>query len=239
MNYNYQNTIDELAMLQQLAPDLWHLPHRFKANGLQISSRMTVVRLQHGGLWLHSPVPLPDDVRAELAALGPVEFIIAPNKTHHFFLGKCKAAYPDAQVFGPPGLCVKRPDIIGLRVLRPAAEPGWGDDLDQVFIEGIPFGNETAWLHRASASLILTDLCQWWQGDIGFRAAMFARITGVRGHLAVPRSVRLLVQDRAAVQASMQRILQWRFERVIVAHNAIVEAGARAAVERAFREFTK
>lgn len=226
-------------MLRQIAPELWHLQHHFKVNGLKLSSRMTVVRLRGGGLWLHSPVPLSAQVRAQLAALGPVEFIIAPNKTHHFFLGKCKAAYPDAQVFGAPGLCTKRPDIVGLRVLRPSAEPAWRDDLDQIFIEGIPYGNETAWLHRASGSVILTDLCQWWQGDIGLRAALFARLTGVRRRLAVPRSVRLLVQDRAAVQASMQRILQWRFERVIVAHNAIVEQGARAALERAFGEFAK
>lgn len=224
-------------MLQQIAPDLWHLPHSFKANGLRISSRMTVVRLRSGGLWLHSPVPLTEPVRAALAAMGPVEFIIAPSKTHHIFLGKCKAAYPAAQVFGAPGLCTKRPDIVGLRVLRPAVEPDWQDDLDQTFIAGIPYGNETAWLHRASASLILTDLCQWWRGDIGLRAALYARLTGVRHHLAVPRPVRMLVQDRAAVLASMQTILAWRFERVIVAHNVIVEQGARVALERAFAEF--
>jgi len=57
-----------------ITADLWHLQHHFVVNGLQISSRMTVVRLNDASLWLHSPVPLSAEVRAQLATLGTVRY---------------------------------------------------------------------------------------------------------------------------------------------------------------------
>ena len=110
-------------MLQALAPNLWHTTHHFKANGLAISSRMTVVRLASGKLWLHSPVPFTPALQAELKALGEVGTIVAPNKMHHLFAGECAALYPEAQLYGAPGLRKKRPDLNQMQDL-PA--PGTG-----------------------------------------------------------------------------------------------------------------
>jgi hypothetical protein len=66
---------------------------------------------------------------------------------------------------------------------------------------------------------------------------MYARLTGTRHHLAVPKTVRWLIKDRAAARASSMKILDWPFERVIVAHNAIFDTDAHAAVEKAFACF--
>src|SRR4051812_2801799 len=114
-------------MLNAIAPDIWHVPHNFTANGLPVSSRMTVVRLKNGGLWLHSPVPLTDRDRADLEALGNVEYIVAPSKTHHLFAAECSAAFPRAILFGAPGLSLKRPDLAGMTELAPMAGPEWCD----------------------------------------------------------------------------------------------------------------
>lgn len=222
-------------MLKEITTDLWHVQHDFVANGLRVSSRMTVVRLRDGALWLHSPVPLSNDVRAQLAALGPVRYIVAPSKVHHLFAGECHALFPEATLFGAPGLAHKRPDLAGMRMLGRAAEPEWAHDLEQVFFDGIPLGNESVWLHKPSATLILTDLCQWWRGELPFAARLFAALTGVRRSLAVPRTIKLMIRDRPAAAASARRILAWPFTRVIVAHNAIVEEDAHRAVENALR----
>ena len=48
-----------------------------------------------------------------------------------------------------------------------------------------------------------------------------------------------MVRDRGAAAASAARILQWPFERVILAHNTIVEEGAHEGVENAFAWFGK
>lgn len=224
-------------MLQAIAPDIWHVQHEFLANGLRISSRMTVVRLEGGGLWLHSPIPLTDSMRSQLASLGTVAYIVAPSKTHHLFVSECFAAFPQAKLFGAPGLRAKRPDLENLIELKPSEEPEWQSDLAQIFFEGIPFGNETVWFHKSSGTLILTDLCQWWQGEMSLGAKAYAHLTGVRRELTVPRTVRFVVKDRQAARASAQRILQLPIQRVVVAHNAIVEEGAHAALAKAFAWF--
>lgn len=64
---------------------------------------------------------------------------------------------------------------------------------------------------------------------------MFARVLGVYGRLGVSRTIRLATRDRVAARASLERILAWDFERVIVGHGEIVDTGGRAAIERAFR----
>jgi hypothetical protein len=223
-------------MLQQIAPDIWHLPHHFTASGVRFSSRMTVVRFGDKRLWLHSPVPVSPQVRAQLGELGTVAFIVAPNKTHHLYVADCAAAFPDAAVFGAPGLIDKRPDLGGFRVLERTPEPAWQGELGQLFIEGIPFLNETVWYHRKSRTLILTDLCQWWQGELPFSTRLFATLTGSRKRLAVPLPVRLSIKDRAALGRSIDRICDWDIERVVIAHNAIVEGDAPGALRQAFAD---
>jgi hypothetical protein len=221
-------------MLEEIAPNIWHLQHDFVVSGLRVSSRMTVVRLADSSLWLHSPVPLSIEVRTQLAALGEVRYIVAPNKMHHLFVSECLAAFPNAMLFGAPGLRSKRPDLSALRELKPKVEPAWEQDLDQTFFDGMPIGNETVWFHKSSRTLIVTDLCQWWRGELSFAAKLYAALTGVRKRLAVPRTVRLMIRDRKAACASAQKILAYPFERVIVAHNTVVDNNAHAVVKKAF-----
>jgi hypothetical protein len=225
------------VMLKSIAPDIWHVQHEFVVNGLPISSRMTVVRLQNGSLWLHSPIPLSPELRGQLAELGYVEFIVAPSIAHHLFVAEYLAAFPQAKLFGAPGLSEKRPDLKGMRELSPNVESEWQADLEQIFFAGIPFGNETVWFHKASRTLILTDLCQWWQGELSFVARLFASLTGVRKQLDVPKTIRWLTKDKQAAHDSAQKILAWPIERVVMAHNAIVEQDAYASLKRAFSRF--
>jgi Domain of unknown function (DUF4336) len=224
-------------MLQTIAPNLWHVPHTFKTNGIVSPTRMTVARLQDASLWLHSPVPISEALRAQLMALGPVAYVVAPSKMHHLFAADCMATFPQARLFGAPGLQAKRPDLQAMQELRPVVEPAWQEDLEQIFFAGIPFANETVWFHKPSRSLIITDLLQCYQGELSLGIQIYARLTGTRNHLTVPKTVRWLVKDRVAARASAMKILDWPFERVIVAHNAIIDTDAHAAVKKAFACF--
>ena len=223
-----------VPLLQPIADGLWHVQHAFTTKGIAASSRMTIVRLANGALWLHSPVAMSQQLRAEVAALGEVGYLVAPNKLHHLFLADAAAAFPQARLFGAPGLSKKRPDISGLRTLSDETELAWRNDFDQLVVRGFPLAHEVVWFHRPSRTLILTDLCQSWQGPLPFTAALYSSLTGVRNRLAVPRSVRLLIKDKRAFTACARAMLQWPFERVIMAHNSIVDNDAHAAVTRAF-----
>jgi hypothetical protein len=224
-------------MLIQIAPNLWHMTCSITTAGLPFTSRMTVVRFPDGRLWIHSPVRFDDTVREQLARLGEVAWIVAPNKAHHLFAGHCLRAFPRAVLYGAPGLAEKRPDLAGMRTLGDAVEPEWADELDQVWFHGQPFVNEVMWFHKASGTLIATDLLQCWGGKLDWRAALYARLTGVRRRFDVPRTVRLATRDRGAAAASAHAVLRWPFTRVITGHNAIVEQGAHAVVARALARF--
>lgn len=224
-------------MLKQIAPDLWHMEAGIQTAGIPLTARMTVVRFGNGKVWIHSPVRFGPEVRDQIAALGEVAWIVAPNRAHHMFMAKCKQAFPDARLYGAPGLERKRRDIANLHPLEDAIEPEWADELEQVVFRGMPVINEVMWFHKASATLIATDVLQCWCGELDWRADTYARVTGVRGHLDVPRTVRLATRDRDAAAHCAQAVLAWPFTRVITAHNAIVERDAHALVARAFERF--
>lgn len=222
-------------MLQPVAQDIWHQQHALSVMGIRATSRMTVVRLAGGRLWLHSPIPVSPDILAELASLGQVAYIVAPNRFHHLYVGQWAAVFPDATVFGAPGLEDKRPDLV-MRPLRNVAEPEWERDLGQVFVEGVPTLNETVWYHYASRTLIITDLCQHIAGDLPLSSRLYAGLMGVRRRPAVSNGVRLVIKDRAALARSVRKILQWDVGRVVFAHNVILERNAYETLRRAFDE---
>lgn len=220
-------------MLQRITDQLWHVQHPFRANGLMINTRMTVVQLPGRRLWLHSPVPIVAALHSQLKALGDVEHIVAPSKTHHLFLADCAGHFPKAQLHAAPGLRAKRPELTALRELPEPSAADWAPELDWTLFEGIPYANETVWFHRPSASLILTDLLQCWQSPLSWQARLYARLTGVHQRLAAPHTVRALVRDRGATARSIERLLAWPFERVLLAHDAVIEHQAHARVRQA------
>ena len=226
-------------MLHQLAPNLWHAVYKYNADGKESSSRMTVVRLRSGDIWVHSPIPLSRRMQSDISALGPVRYVVAPNRYHHLYVSDALKAFPQSVLFGAPGLQVKRPDLTGMRVLQANAEAQWCDDLDQVFVDGIPVLNETVWFHKPSATLILTDLCQWTEADKPNQARMYEQLTCAREGLAASRTLKLVVKDRLAAKTSVQRILKWPFQRVILAHNEVIQQGARVQITSALAWFLR
>jgi hypothetical protein len=224
-------------MLIQIAPNLWHMERGFKVAGLPVSSRMTVVRFADGRLWLHSPVRFGEEAATQLRELGEVAWIVAPNRMHHLFAKHAQRMFPQAALYGAPGLAAKRPDLAGLIELGDYAPREWAADLDQAVVRGLPLVNEVVWFHKASGTLIMTDVLQCWCGDLDWKTSAYARLTGVRKRLDVPRTVRLVTRDKALAAGSARLILEWPFTRVITSHNSIVEQDAHAAVARAFSRF--
>ena len=226
------------STLQPVAEDLWLVdaPQRFF--GFEIGTRMTVVRLSTGGLWLCSPVTIDDALAEALAALGPVEHIVGPNRFHHLYLGPARERFPDAKLHLAPGLGDKRPDLTGAQALTATAPAAWASDLDQCVLEGVPTFNEVAFLHRATRTLVLTDHLFHLDGSVGTASTrLLGRLLGVHKAPGFPRDARYaFVKDKAALAASMQRVLTWDFDRVVLCHGRCVERDGRATLERAYAD---
>ena len=54
------------------------------------------------------------------------------------------------------------------------------------------------------------------------------------GRFGPHRIVRFAIRDRAAARRSLERILAWDFERVVVSHGEVLETGGKRAVEEGF-----
>ena len=143
--------------LRALGPELWEAELHLREGGMHLRMRMTVVRRADGTLWLHSPIHIDDALGDRLAELGPVRDIVAPNRFHHRFAAAAKERYPNATLWGAPGLARRRKRIPFDATL--SQENAWGGDLEAIFLAGAPFWSEHVFFHPASGTLICTDLC--------------------------------------------------------------------------------
>lgn len=223
-----------IEALRGLAPGLWVAERPLPIIVGDIGARMTVIRLGSGGLVVHSPVRLDDATRRAVDALGPVRAVVAPSKVHHLFAGGWAAAYPDATVYGAPGLAAKRPALRIDAELADEAPPLWRDEIAQHVFRGAPMMNEVVFLHRPTRTLVLTDLAFNVPADRTAPARLFYALVGAAGRFGPHRVVRLGIRDRRAARASADAILGWDFDRVIVSHGDVLEAGGRARLADAF-----
>jgi hypothetical protein len=101
------------AMLKKFDHEIWTAEGpEVAVLGFLYPTRMAIIRLSDGTLFIWSPIRLIDGLRSEVDAVGQVQHIVAPNSLHHLFLPEWKRAYPGAKVYAPPGLRRKRQDIV-------------------------------------------------------------------------------------------------------------------------------
>jgi hypothetical protein len=221
--------------MRQIAPDLWAVETPLRFLGIEVGRRMTVVRLGSGELWLHSPAPLTDELRASLDAVAKPRFVVAASAIHgHLFMEQYRDAYPGVELIAAPGLDRRRKDLGFDALLGSTADSRWSDDLDQVVFLG-HLAPEVVFLHRATRTLIVGDLLISFQSrpPTPLVASLVWRLEGVGASPATPRSFRLATRNRLAARRSVERILAWDFDRIIVGHGEIVQTGGRGAFERA------
>jgi hypothetical protein len=222
-------------VLRPVADDLWvvEMPLRFMR--IPVGRRMTVVRLGDGGLWLHSPAPLTDELRSSLDSVGSPRFVVAPTAIHgHLSMGQYRDAYQCVELHAAPILDRRRKDLDFDAILGTTPDPRWSDDLDQTVFQG-HLAPEVVFLHRPSKTLILADLLMnpRVRPDMPPGARLVWRLEDLHGEPGTPRSVRLATRNRRAARRSVERILEWDFDRIILGHGASVETDGHAVFERA------
>ena len=203
---------------------------------LPFTTRMTVVRLDSGGVWLHSPVrPAPERQRV-IDRLGPVEHLVAPNKIHSLGIEPWKTLYPSAKVWASPGFSARHPEIAVDALLTNDVETPWSGEIDHCVIEGHAVLDEVVFLHKPSGTLIITDLIQ--KHEAAGEAWLWRGVKHMAGILGedggVPLDIKLSIRDKTAMRRSLDTILGWDFDNLIIAHGHCLQGGAKDAVSRAF-----
>ena len=223
------------------AEDIWtvngpEVSYRLWGLTLPCPTRTTIIRLPDGGLWVHSPVACAPDLVAAVAALGPVAAIIAPNVFHYTHLADWARAFPQAAVFGLPGLTAKVPGIRFTALDQTLTAP-WTAAIGSHVVALGHFA-EVIFLHRASRTLIVTDLMQNFEAarirhPLVRAVMMLGGATGPNGRPSI--EIRLAALPyRQALRRAVEQMLAWQPSGIILSHGACYRADAVGQIEGAF-----
>jgi hypothetical protein len=155
----------------------------FMWNDIDVSCRMVVIQLEDGNLWVHSPVGLDAPLKKALDKLGTVKYVVSPNYEHLSFATQWAREYPDAYMWGCPGLAERMPSISWEGEIPDGIRPNlwkgsnsgathtdlkncWDlEDIQSLHLNvevnpatGKPFFNEVIFYHKPSKTLVVTDL---------------------------------------------------------------------------------
>ncbi len=225
-------------MLEEFGPSL------YVADGPTVSfygfpypTRMAVARLSDGSAWVWSPVALTGELVDAVDAIGPVQYIVSPNKIHHLFLAEWAERWPDARVYAPPGLAKRKPELRFHAELGDDPEPAWAEDIDQVIVRGSSFMEEVVFFHKESRTAIFCDLIQRHPEEkmTGWKGLLMRMDSLVGEHGSTPREWRASFLRRSKARAARDVVLGWRPERLLIAHGDCAQSGASAIIENALR----
>lgn len=237
---------EPLFTLKPVAPDLWIADGGWiRFYGLPFQTRMSVVRLADGGLWVHSPIANQNGLAEALEGLGPVRHLIAPNWIHYAWMPEFQARFPGATTWGSPGV-VERAASRGVtltldHILSDAVPAPWAGQIDQRLADS-GYHREVVFHHRASRTLILTDLIEnfepakmpWWALPL----LKLGRVCDPDGRM--PRDMAASFRRRHThLRELVQTMLDWEPERVILAHGRWYAQNGTAELRRAFRDFLR
>ncbi|MCQ0987913.1 DUF4336 domain-containing protein [Jiella marina] len=237
-------TYEPLNVLKPVAEDLWlvdgpAIDFRYLGLDVPFPTRMTIVRLADGGLWLHSPIAAEPALLDKVQKLGPVAHLIAPNTLHYWYVPDWTEIFPEAEVHYAPGLPekAKRPLPDGLN-LESAAPATWSGAIDQVVVTG-DILNEVVFFHRKSRTLILTDLIENFEPERvkSFFLRNALKLAGASDPDGkAPIDMRLtFARHKAALRDAVRQMIAWAPEQVVLAHGRWYETNGTAELRRAFR----
>jgi len=234
---------EPLHTLKPVTSDVWVVDGGWiRFYGLPFPTRMTVVRLADGAIWVHSPIADLNGLADAVADLGPVRHLIAPNWIHYAWLPNWQSRFPEATTWGSPGV-VDRARSRGTslsidNVLADLAPPAWADQIDQRLADS-GHHREVVFFHRASQTLILTDLIEnfepdkmpWWARPL----LKLGRVCHPDGRM--PRDMAVGFRKRTGhLEDLVETMISWKPERVILAHGHWYDRDGTAELRRAFRD---
>ncbi len=228
-----------MSGLQAFAKDVWIIDGPpVRDFGVLFTTRMIVVKLSDGSLWVDSPVPLPFETLEQIADLRNVRYLVAATPRHLWRLDEWHTLFPRAQLWVPRRsvLTLESGQLPLTGVLDDAPYHGWADDLDQLAFMGNPLVEEVLFFHKESHTVILDDLIQINPIVKGkpLRNAL-VKMGGIAyPHGGVPLDIRLSFINRKAARRSLGKLLLWDFDKLIIAHGDCIEKDAKPFVEQAF-----
>jgi hypothetical protein len=241
-----RQTYPPLNTLKPVADDVWIVdgpPIEFGPWPFRVpfATRMTVIRIGRN-LFIHSPTPLTDGLKAEIAAIGAPAWLIGPNRLHYWWIPEWCAAYPDAMVYLAPRIADQaKGRLDGIlqngRSLDDRSGHPWDDVIDTLPVHG-SYMSEIVFFHRSSRTLVLTDMVENFEPQkLGPLARVLTWLGGAQHpEGSMPRDMRLSYRVKfAELRAALEIMIGWNPVRIILAHGKWYERDGANELRRAFR----
>lgn len=231
-------------MLREIDRDIWVAEQPLRYFGLNVGTRMTIIRLPSRELVVISPVQVSDAILSHLDELGMVKHIIAPNLYHYLFTANFKTFYPNATFWATPGLEIKKPDLLIDQTIKDGENELWSG-IEYVFFDGFrTLGlngfdslNECVFFHSASRTLILTDTAFHFDESFPILTQLATKVLGGYKSLSPSILERVATTEKKKVSKSIKQVLGWDFERVIMAHGSIIEQNGKEKFKQGYEKF--
>jgi hypothetical protein len=218
---------------------MWIKEYPVHYAGTRFNSRMTIVRLAKGGLFVHSPCAIDEHTKNSIAKLGRVEFIVAPGSYHYLHVGSAQRAFPEAETFICPGIERKDAEIEFDWLLGDRPDERWEGDFEQVLVRGNRFIWEVAFYHKSTRTLMLVDLIENFTDEtqnVNWALELWWKtVFRMWGEPKPAPEYQLGWRDKNAAARSLKKILSWDFQRIIIAHGDLIEENAKQAALHAWR----
>lgn len=222
--------------MQQFAENLWLLHYKLPLLGDYLGRNVTIIRLGSGELVIHSTAPFTAEDVAAVTSLGQPAYLVDALAKHDTYAKEGRAAFPGIPYYAPEGFT----EASGIAT-QPLANPpaAWQGELDVQGLAGQETAAEYAMLHRPSRTLIVADLVFNIEGDAPTLTKLVSPLlqtgAGPEG-TGMPRPEKMAVKDAEAFKSSLEKILAWDFDRVIVGHGKPIETDGKRRLQAALLE---
>jgi hypothetical protein len=218
---------------RQMTDDIAVMSFPWRNFGIDFRRNVTLLRLNDGRLVIHSTAPFTAQDIDAIRRFGVPAWLVEATLVHDTFAKEGRAALPDLPYLAPDGFT--KVSGITTESLQPPPSD-WSGEIDVLRIEGTRT-NEHVLFHRRSRTLVVADSFFSVPAETrGWPRFFVKHVLRLPQLFGVGLFFRLLLSDRRAFQQSVNAMLEWNFERLIVAHWEPLEKEAKSAVERAVRE---
>lgn len=203
-------------------------------SGPKLPLRSTLVTLKSGHRVMFSPIKFSDAQLVQLKQNAP-HALVAPNLFHHLYIKDAAEKLNVSNVFLAPGLEKKRKDIEWPVIL---SDKTWTyqEELPMLVMQGMPSLNECVFFHRETKTLIVTDFFFNLSGLPDNFSSLPYKMLGSFNRPAISRLIHLLTRNKKALKSSVAKILEWDFDKLVMAHGKVLESGAKEVFIAAARD---
>jgi hypothetical protein len=224
---------DEAATWRQITDDVVVMSFPWNVLRIDFARNVTLLRLRDGRVVIHSSAPFTAEDIAAIRRFGEPAWLVDATLLHDTFAKEGRAVFPDLPYLAPDGF-TKASGIPTEPLGSPPSD--WRDEIDVLKVDGNRM-NEHALFHRRSATLVVADLFFSFPRETRGWALFFVRhIMRLPRLFGISAFFRMTIGDRQAFKSSMKALLQWNFDRLVVAHREPLDKNAKPTVEQALRD---